>query len=239
MALEPLPEDFDRVLAVVAHPDDLEYGVASAVARWTGQGKDVGYLLVTRGEAGIAARPPHEVGPLREREQRASAAVVGVSEVDFLDYADGLVEAGLPLRRDLARAIRAHRPDAIVSINHRDSWGPGSWNHVDHRAVGVALLDAARDAANPWVFPELRAEGHEAWGGARFVAFGASTAPSHWVDVTASIDRGIASLREHRLYLAGLGDGGTDPDAFLRASARAAGELVGVEYAVTFEVIWS
>jgi LmbE family N-acetylglucosaminyl deacetylase len=239
MPLEPLPEDLARVLAVVAHPDDLEYGVASVIARWTSAGVDVRYLLVTRGEAGISTRPPHEVGPLREQEQRASARVVGVTSVEFLDYADGVVEPGLPLRRDLARAIRAHRPDAVVSINHRDSWGPGSWNHTDHRVVGVALLDAVRDAANPWVFPELRAEGLDAWDGTRFVAFGASTQPSHYVDVTATIDRGVASLREHRLYLEGLGDGGTDPDAFLRGNATRAGTEVGVECAVTFEVIWS
>jgi LmbE family N-acetylglucosaminyl deacetylase len=239
VVLDPFPEDFARVLAVVAHPDDLEYGVASAIARWTAAGTDVRYVLVTRGEAGIAARPPQEVGPQREREQRASAAVVGVSSVEFLDHADGLVEPGLPLRRDLARAIRAQRPDAVVSVNHRDSWGPGSWNHVDHRVVGVALLDAVRDAANPWMHPELAAEGLEAWSGTRFVAFGASPQPSHFVDVTATIDRGIASLREHRLYLEGLGDGGTDPDAFLRDAAARAGADAGVPYAVTFEVIWT
>lgn len=239
MALEALPEDFGRVLAVVAHPDDLEYGVASAVARWTAAGTDVRYVLVTRGEAGIATRPPHEVGPLREREQRASAAVVGVSSVEFLDHADGRVEPGLRLRRDIARVIRAHRPDAIVSINHRESWGPGSWNHADHRVVGVALLDAVRDAANPWMFPELQAEGLDAWAGARFVALGGSTQPSHFVDVSATLDRGIASLSEHRLYLEGLGDGAADPDAFLRDGAARAGADVGVPYAVTFEVIWT
>jgi LmbE family N-acetylglucosaminyl deacetylase len=239
MALEPLPKDFGRVLAVVAHPDDLEYGVASAVAKWTAAGVDVRYVLVTRGEAGIASRPPAEVGPLREQEQRASAAVVGVTSVEFLDHADGTVELGLPLRRDLARVVRAHRPDAVVTINHRDSWGPGSWNHVDHRVVGIALLDAVRDAANPWVFPELRTEGFEPWNGTRFVAVGGSTLPTHFVDVTSTIDRGVASLREHRVYLEGLGEGGTDPDAFLRGNAARAGAEVGVGYAVTFEVIWS
>ncbi len=240
MTLEPLPEDFERVLAVVAHPDDLEYGAASAIARWTAQGKDVRYLLVTRGEAGIAGRPPNEAGPRREAEQRASAAIVGVSVVEFLDHADGMIDAAsLALRRDLARAIRVHRPHAVVSINFRESWGPGSWNHVDHRVVGVALLDAVRDAANPWVFPELRAAGHEAWDGTRFAAFGGSTQATHWVDVSDTIDRGVASLREHKLYLDGLGDGGTDPDAFLRGVAASAGEQVGVPYAATFEVIWS
>jgi LmbE family N-acetylglucosaminyl deacetylase len=81
-ALEPMPEDWTSALAVVAHPDDMEYGAASAVARWTAAGKDVRYLLVTRGEAGIASMPPAEVGPIREREQRRSCAAVGVAEVE-------------------------------------------------------------------------------------------------------------------------------------------------------------
>ena len=83
--MKPIPEDWDRAVAVVAHPDDLEYGVASAVARWTRQGKQVSYLLVTRGEAGIAGMPPDKVAPLRVEEERRSAAVVGVTEVEFLD----------------------------------------------------------------------------------------------------------------------------------------------------------
>ncbi len=98
--LQPMPEDWDSAVAVVAHPDDLEYGAASAVARWTRQGKKVSYLLATRGEAGIAGMAPAEVGPLRVAEEQRSAAVVGVSDVRFLDFADGLVEYGIPLRRD-------------------------------------------------------------------------------------------------------------------------------------------
>jgi LmbE family N-acetylglucosaminyl deacetylase len=239
MALEELPEDWNRALAVVAHPDDLEYGAASAIARWTAQGKDVRYVLVTRGEAGIADRAPAEVGPLREREQVASAAVVGVETVEFLDHADGLLEPGLPLRRDLARVVRAHQPDVVVSINHRDSWGPGSWNHVDHRVVGVTLLDAVRDAANPWVFTELIDEGFEPWSGVRFAALGGSTQPSHYVDVTDTIALGVASLKAHAVYLEALGEGPmSDPDTFLRQFARSVGEQVGVEYAASFEVIW-
>src|SRR5215468_9614752 len=113
--LPVLPENWDRCLAVAAHPDDIEYGVASAVARWTEQGKQVAYLLVTRGEAGIDGIPPDQAGPLREREERAGAAQVGVTELEFLDYRDGVIEGGLPLRRDIARAIRRLRPEVIVS----------------------------------------------------------------------------------------------------------------------------
>jgi LmbE family N-acetylglucosaminyl deacetylase len=92
--LPALPEDWDRCLAVAAHPDDIEYGTASAIARWTAQGKQVTYLLATRGEAGIDGMHPDVAGPLREKEERAGAAEVGVSIVEFLDHRDGVVESG-------------------------------------------------------------------------------------------------------------------------------------------------
>jgi LmbE family N-acetylglucosaminyl deacetylase len=210
----------------------MEYGAASAVARWTDLGKDVRYLLVTRGEAGIATMPPEVVGPIREQEQRNSGAAVGVSMVDFLDYHDGLVEESLALRRDLAAGIRRHRPEVILSITHRDGWGGSSWNHPDHRAVGRALLDAVRDAANPWLFPECG----PAWPGVRFAAFNSPEA-THAVDVTGYIDRGIASLRCHELYLANLDGGSEDPGAFLRSNAESTGRRFGVEHAVAFELV--
>ncbi len=235
--LELLPEDWGRALAVVAHPDDLEYGAASAVARWTAQGKDVRYLLVTRGEAGISDRAPAEVGPLREAEQRRSAARVGVDVVEFLDHPDGLVVESLELRRDLAAAIRRHRPDVLISINYRETWGGPAWNHADHRAVGRSLIAAARDAANPWLFDDLPDPACEV----RFIAFSSSPAPSHAVDVTGYVDAGVASLREHRTYLEALDDGtpGRDPTSFLRTNAEAVGPSIGVEAAVSFELVTS
>src|SRR4051794_37045963 len=197
MPLEPFPEDWERGLAVVAHPDDMEYGAAAAVARWTGQGKRVAYVLVSDGEAGIASMAPAEAGPIRRREQQASCAVVGVDEVSFLGWADGAIVEGLELRADLAAAIRRHRPEVVLSINFRDFWGPGSWNHADHRAVGRALIDATRDAANPWLFPDRGAP----WDGVRLVAFNASPEPTHAVDTTATFEVGVRSLAEHRTYL--------------------------------------
>src|ERR1700683_3704079 len=150
-----MPEDWESAVAVVAHPDDLEYGAASAIARWTRQGKRVCYLLVTRGEAGIAGRQPADVGPLRVEEEQASAAIVGVTEVRFLDHRDGLVEYGVALRRDLAAAFRDLRPDLVLAQSFDLTWGEtGPVNHADHRATGLATLDACRDAANEWVFPE-------------------------------------------------------------------------------------
>lgn len=232
--LSVLPEDWDRGLAIVAHPDDMEYGSAAAVARWTKQGKTIAYVLVTRGEAGIAAMPPSEVGPAREAEQIASCRRVGVDQVEFLDHPDGLVVNDLSLRRDLAAAIRAHRPEVVLSINHRDSWGGPSWNHADHRAVGRAVLDAIRDASNPWVFGDT-VDG--AWGGVRFAAFNASPEATHAVDVTSTIDDGVESLLCHRLYLENLGGDMAKAGDFLRDNAKAVGPAIGVELATSFEVI--
>ena len=231
--LETFPDDWGRALGIVAHPDDMEYGAASAVARWTDRGKDVRYLLVTRGEAGISTMPPSEVGPAREQEQRRSCAAVGVSIVEFLDHTDGLVEANVDLRRDLAEAIRRHQPEVILSINHRDSWGGPSWNHADHRAVGRALLDAVRDAANPWIFADAGA----AWAGVRFAAFNASPQSTHAVDVTGYLDRGIESLRCHELYLANLGGDRRDVGESLRSNAESVGTRFGVRHAVAFELV--
>ncbi len=231
--LTDLPEDWDRALAVVAHPDDMEYGASSAVARWTDQGKWVGYSLVTAGEAGISGLEPAEATRLRRAEQEASCAAVGVRDLGYLDHPDGLVENNLALRRDLTGVIRATRPDIIVSINHHDSWGGPSWNHADHRHVGRALLDAARDAGNEWLFPDVGA----AWPGVRFVAFNASPQATHAVDITDTLDRGIASLECHRIYLDAL-DEPSDPDSFLRGNAEAAAADTPYDLATTFELVF-
>lgn len=227
-ALKPMPEDWERAVAVVAHPDDLEYGAASAVARWTAQGKQVSYVLATRGEAGIAGMDPAEVGPLRVAEEMRGAAVVGVTDVEFLDHADGLVEYGIPLRRDLAAAFRRLQPEVVITMSFDLTWGEeGPVNHSDHRAIGLAVLDACRDAANEWVFTESGPP-------CRTIkdAYVAATGnPTHFVDVTDTIDAGIASLREHRAYIDGLG-GDFDPDEFLRNMAGYIGLAAGVEYAM-------
>jgi len=232
-ALEQFPEDWERGLAVVAHPDDMEYGAAAAVARWTRQGKHISYVLVTDGEAGIETMAPEIVGPARRAEQIAACHEVGVADVDFLQLPDGLVVEGLELRSLLCAAIRRHRPDVILSINFRDSFGGPSWNHTDHRAVGRALLDAVRDAANPWVFTDQG----ERWGGARFVAFSGSPQATHGVDVTDTFDVGVRSLECHRLYLENLSGDMASPEAFLRVGAEAGGAALGVQLAATFEVI--
>jgi LmbE family N-acetylglucosaminyl deacetylase len=226
--MKPMPEDWTRGVAVVAHPDDLEYGAAAAVARWTGQGKQFAYVIASSGEAGIAGREPAVVGPLREGEERRSAAVVGVSEVVFLGHPDGLIEYGVPLRRDLARALRQLQPEVVITMSFDLTWGEdGPVNHADHRAVGLAALDACRDAANEWLFRDLALPSAQI----KDAYVVTADAPDHFVDVTATIDAGVASLREHRAYLDGLG-GDFDPDDFLRKIAGYVGMGAGCEYAV-------
>lgn len=232
---EPMPEDWQRALAVVAHPDDLEYGASAAVARWTDEGKSVVYVLASRGEAGIDGMNPDEAGPLREREQIEAAAIVGVSDVEFLDHADGVIEYGLPLRRDLTAAIRRHRPELVVTLNHGDTWGGGYRNSPDHRNVGLAVLDAVGDAGNRWVFPEL---GLQPWNGVRWVAVAGTQQAGHAVAIESTLDRSVASLRAHAAYLAGLGEGPmTDADTFLRGAAEAVAARFGGRPGVSFELI--
>ena len=201
-SFEALPEDWQSALFVVAHPDDIEYGAAAAVARWTGQGKKVVYCMVTSGEAGI----------------------------------DGILEYGVELRRALAKVVREQRPDVALTINFRETFGGTSLNQADHIAVGKALLDAVRDAGNRWVFPAHLTDGLEPWGGVKAVWAGGSPQAAHAVDVTDTFAAGVASLKEHRAYIEGLGWEGWDPEEFLDGILRGGGQGLGVTHASTFEV---
>ena len=234
--LQPLPEDWSTALCVVAHPDDLEYGAAAAIARWTGQGKRVVYCMVTSGEAGIDGMHPDECRAVREAEQVESARVVGVDEVDFLGLPDGVLEYGVPLRAAIAEVVRRHRPDVVITGNFRDTWGGANLNQADHIAVGKAVVDAVRDAGNRWIFADQLTGGLEPWGGVGAVwAFG-SPQSTHAVDTTETLDAGVASLEAHRAYIDGLGWEHFDPREFLEGNARQAGQRLGVAFAASFEV---
>ncbi|HZE38518.1 MAG TPA: PIG-L deacetylase family protein [Stackebrandtia sp.] len=234
--LEPFPEDgWSRALAIVAHPDDLEYGAAGAIARWTRMGREVVYVLASKGEAGMDNLPPETAGPLRVEEQVASAAVVGVDTVEFLNHPDGLIEASVALRRDLAAAIRRHRPEVVITINHHPTFGPGMLNMADHRNVGNAVFDAIRDAANRWLFRDLDLE---PWSGVRLLAVAGSPEATHAVDITDTLDAAVESLSKHAAYLAALGESHpmADPDDFLRAMALRTAARFGGRKATPFEV---
>ncbi len=234
--LKPLPEDWTRALAVVAHPDDMEFGSAAAVARWTGQGKEIVYCMVTSGEAGIDGMHPDECRTVREAEEIESARIVGVSTVEFLHQPDGILEYGLPLRREIAAMVRKHRPEIVITGNFRETFGGRILNQADHIATGRAVLDAVRDAGNRWVFPEQLVDGLEPWGGVRAVWAGGSSEAAHGVDTTDTFDAGVASLAAHAAYIDGLGWENWDPREFLEGFGRQTGQRMGVAFATSFEV---
>jgi LmbE family N-acetylglucosaminyl deacetylase len=230
--LEPVTEDWQKALAVVAHPDDLEFGTAAAIARWTGQGKQVVYCLLTSGEAGIDGVDPAECGPLREAEQIESSRIVGVSVVEFLGQPDGTIEYGVALRRLITAAIRRHQPDIVITNNFRDTWdGDVLLNQADHISTGRATLDAVRDAANRWIFPDAG----DKWDGVRQVWAAGSPNSRHGVDTTGTFEAGVRSLQAHKAYIDGL-NRGFDAEEFLEGTSRPAGTQLGTKYGTRFEV---
>ncbi len=238
--MQPLVGGFGSVLCVVAHPDDIEYGLAAAVDGWTSSGAEVAYFLLTRGEAGIDTMDPERAREVREAEERAAAEVVGVAHVDFADHHDGLVEYGPALRRDIARQIRRRRPDVVIGQTYGDRFAGGMVNQADHRAVGLATLDAVADAGNRWIFPELLDEGYRPWSGVRVVGFVGAAYPTHYVDVTGHLDAAVASLEAHAAYNAALPEDFPGPRALLEGIlGGGAGRLgvAGVNHALLLDVI--
>jgi LmbE family N-acetylglucosaminyl deacetylase len=196
---EPFP-DVQRVLAVFAHPDDVDFGAGGTVARWVADGLEVEYVIITRGDAGGFDNTPREEMPaLREAEQRAAAAVLGVKQVTFLDgYHDGVLTASIELRRDITREIRRFRPDRILTSSPLRRWermaGP---SHPDHLAAGEATTCAIYpDARNPFTFTDLAAEGLESWV-VREVWYNSGPQPDHHVDVTDYVEAKLAALAAH------------------------------------------
>ncbi|MGH3757401.1 PIG-L deacetylase family protein [Actinophytocola sp.] len=234
--LPALPdESFQRVLCVVAHPDDMEYGTSAAVARWTARGVDVGYLLLTRGEAGMP-NPPEETARLRLADQRAACAAVGVKHLTVLEHPDGMLVYGLDLRRDICQEIRRFKPDVVIGGGFEVETSMG-FDQSDHRAAGLATVDAVRDAGNRWVFAEqIDDDGLEPcdvrWIIIPGIAGGLDA--THGVDVTGEpLRRGIASLEAHAGYLAALPDHPAPAD-FIPKILAMNGKRLGVEHAVLF-----
>jgi len=191
--------DVARVLVITAHPDDVDFGAAGSVARWTAEGVEVAYCVVTDGDAGGFDDdvPRAEVPTIRRAEQRAAAAVVGVSDVTFLGYPDGRLVPTIDLRRDLSRVIRRVRPQRVVCQSPHRMYTRIFASHPDHLAAGESALCAVYpDARNPYAHPELLAEGFEPWSVDQ-VWLMAHDTPNRWVDVTATVDAKLAALRSH------------------------------------------
>ncbi|MGG5260421.1 PIG-L deacetylase family protein [Phycicoccus avicenniae] len=236
--LAPLEGPFESVLCVVAHPDDIEYGTAAAVHRWVGDGARVAYFLLTRGEAGIDTMDPDEAARVREAEERESARRVGVDVVEFAGWADGAIEYGVPLRREIAAAVRRHRPDLVVGQNWAEFFGPNMVNQADHRAVGLATLDAVADAGNRWLHRDLLDEGLEPWGGVKVMAVAGSPQPSHFVEVTdEQFEASVHSLEAHEAYNTALPADFPVPRALISMILDGGGQAAGVPRAWTAQVV--
>jgi LmbE family N-acetylglucosaminyl deacetylase len=189
----------ERVLCVLAHPDDVDFGSAGTVAGWTAAGTEVVYCIVTDGDAGgFDETLRDQMGPLRQAEQRTAATVVGVTDVRFLGYPDGRLEVTLDLRRDISRVIRQVRPQRVLTTSPERFWDRIGASHPDHMTVGEATLRAVYpDARNPFAFPELLDdEGLKAWTVSE-VWLGASPRADHAVDVTDLVELKFAALKSH------------------------------------------
>jgi LmbE family N-acetylglucosaminyl deacetylase len=227
------------VLVVTAHPDDVDFGSAGTIAAFTDAGLEVTYCIVTNGEAGGSDRSMSraEMASLRQDEQRAAAAVVGVSDVRFLGHPDGRVEPTLDLRRDISRVIRQVRPERVVTQSPERNLEFIYASHPDHLAAGEAAMDAVYpDARNPFAHPELlEVEGLEPWTVNELWIMGPgrpSEAGAVAVETTATVDRKVAALMCHKSQM-------TDPDAIgdrIRTWAQAGGEAAGLAAGRTAEL---
>jgi LmbE family N-acetylglucosaminyl deacetylase len=193
-------ENISRVLVITAHPDDVDFGAAGTVAQWTDAGLDVSYCIATNGDAGGSDRSVSraEMVTIRQAEQTAAAKQVGVHDLHFLGYPDGIVEPTIGLRRDLARVIRLLRPDRVLCQSPERNYLRLGPSHPDHRAVGSAALDAIYpDARNPFAFPELLEEEKlEPWTVRETWIAGGPTL-TRYVDITDTFPRKLAALRCH------------------------------------------
>jgi LmbE family N-acetylglucosaminyl deacetylase len=230
----------ERILVVTAHPDDVDFGSAGTVASWTKAGYEVTYCIVTNGDAGgfDPAVPRSEIAGIRQAEQRAAAATVGVSDVRFLGYPDGRVVPSLELRRDIARVIRQVRPQRVLTQSPQRNYERVYASHPDHLAVGEAALCAIYpDARNPFAHPELLAdEGLDAWTVPETWLMAAPGA-AHVVDVTDLYETKLAALLSHASQLPGVPG---ELDKVLRdwmAANAAAGGLPEGRLAEAFQVL--
>jgi LmbE family N-acetylglucosaminyl deacetylase len=194
------------VLVVTAHPDDVDFGAAGTIAAFTAAGLEVTYCIATSGEAGGSDRTMTraEMAALREDEQRAAAAVVGVSDVRFLGHPDGIVVANRELRRDISRVIRQVRPERVLAQSPERNLEFVFASHPDHLATGEAALDAVYpDARNPFAHPELlNDEGLEPWSVPELWIMGPGAAHAGVaVDTTDTLERKVAALLSHKSQL--------------------------------------
>ena len=222
-------------MAIVAHPDDIEFSCAGSLARWARAGTRVIYVICTSGEVGIASpgMTKEKAAQIREAEQKAAAELVGASEVVFLREPDGLLQPTLALRRKLVREIRKYRPEVVITGDPTIVFSGESYiNHPDHRAAAAAALDAVFPAAGqPNLFEEIAEEGYQAHK-VRKVYITAWEKGDTYVNITDTIEIKIAALRSHQSQM-----NDWDPEAMIKEWARDYAKGKEMTYAESYKVI--
>ena len=237
-AKTPEPPAPGRVLSVHAHPDDQEFTVGGTLAKWARAGSTIVTVCLTSGSAGSNEHTPagmtrEALAPIREEEQRSACRVLGISEVIFLGYEDGMLEPSLALRRELTRVIRRYRPDAVVCGDPTMRYYGSSYlNHPDHRVAADVALDAVFPSAETrLIFPELLDEGLEPHKVPDLYIHG-SDRPDTFIDISDALPLKVAALKEHRTQI-----GTWDPSEMLAAWAREQGSPRGLAAAEAFRLM--
>lgn len=231
----PEPEAPACVMSIHAHPDDQEFTVGGTLAKWARAGTTVVTVCLTSGGAGSNEATPltmtrAELALLREQEQRNACSQLGIGQIEFLRYEDGMLEPSLALRRDLTRLIRRHRPDAVVCGDPTVRfYGSSYLNHPDHRVAADVALDAVYPSASTrLIFPELLDEGLEPHRVGTVLVHG-SKRPDTFIDIADLFEIKLVALREHRSQI-----GEWDPSEMLTEWAREQGKRRGLVAAEAF-----
>ena len=198
--MTPLPDsEIKRVLVVMAHPDDCDFGAGGTIAQWTSQGIEVSYCIITNGDQGgeESGIPVEEMAKVRQQEQRDAGKALGVTQITYLNYRDGWLMPSIELRKEIVKAIRIAKPDRMVVQSPERNWERIYSSHPDHLAAGETAIQAVYpDARNPFAFPELKAAGLEPWQ-VREVWITGSPTPNHFVDITETFSKKMAALHAH------------------------------------------
>ena len=229
----------DRIMVVVAHPDDAEFMCAGTVAKWLSEGREAVYVLATSGDKGSPdpAVLPLELAKVREQEQRNACAILGAKEVEFLRHPDGMVVNNLDLRREIVRMIRKHRPSAVITENPTARWMGNYLNHPDHRAVGDATLDAVFPSARDYhMFPELvTEEGLQPHVVEHLYLSARGQEADVFVDISETLDKKVRALRAHESQVR---NPTPEFEEFVRRMARWSAGESDVEYAEAFKYFY-
>ncbi len=198
--MTPLNDDeIKRVLVVMAHPDDCDFGAGGTIAQWSAKGIQVSYCIITNGDQGgeESGIPLEQMAQVRQKEQRDAGAALGVSDIAYLNYRDGWLMPSIELRKEIVKAIRIAKPDRMLVQSPERNWERIFASHPDHLAAGETAIQAVYpDARNPYAFTDLKEAGIEPWR-VREIWMTGSPTPNHFVDITDTFSKKMAALHAH------------------------------------------